>query len=435
MNPYEENLINIKKTQFLEAVERASMCIGVGTPYVNFDGCDFNNHECAHIHVEENIICVPDYYLKVASKEDLEKTAVHEVAHILNQTHDVDFHKKRILLNSASWKPPNFPYKSRRSMDEYEKRELSTYIEADIRKWSDVRVDENGDEYFLKGRKGFKKLLKDEIPYYVKPEHLIKPSNETNLEQQAHKTDWVDIENKRHNLNLSNISLEEKTTKELTEAIKKSEPKNTVINTPSKAIRVESKDEDFAKILQELHTEAKAEESNKYLPENDNSESIKIFDKKTDIISKSEDRSGYKLFAIIIGIFIILSFAIFVVINSNNNTLDTSKRTIPVTTPVNDIQQNPGSPIVGTWKFENTRGIVSTIVFDKDDNAILDGKPFKYSIVGSNLILKDNKSSSAIPYKLVDGNNLLLKLRVTDYDNYVKDIKNPVVTPTPIVTH
>jgi uncharacterized protein YkwD len=139
------------------------------------------------------------------------------------------------------------------------------------------------------------------------------------------------------------------------------------------------------------------------------------------------------LFAIIIFIISIISIAIFVGINSNNNTLETSNQTVPVIIPVTDIQQNSGSPIAGTWKFENTQGIVSTIVFDTDDNAIIDGKPFKYSIVGSNLILRDNKSGSAVPYKLVDENNLLLKLRGSNYDNYMNVIKIPVVAPTSIV--
>jgi hypothetical protein len=166
--------------------------------------------------------------------------------------------------------------------------------------------------------------------------------------------------------------------------------KNTRIDAPSKAIKIESKEKTF----QESTNEAKAEESIKYPP--------------------------VELFAIIIFIISIIYIAMFGGINSNNtdynnNTLDTSNQTIPVTIPFND----PGSPIAGTWKFENMQGIVSTIIFDKDDNAIIDGKPYKYSIFSNNLILKDNKSSSAIPYKLVDENNLLLKLRGSNYDNYV----------------
>lgn len=214
------------------------------------------------------------------------------------------------------------------------------------------------------------------------------PISETDVEQQSYEPDWVDIENKK-------FTLEEKTTKELTEA-----------PIPDTSENKESKDKHFAKILKELHTEA--------IP---------------------ESRSRYTLIASIIFIISIIVISIFVGINSNNNnTLDTSNRTIPVTIPVNAIQQNPGSPIAGTWKFENSQGIVSTIIFDGNDNAIIDDKPFKYNIVGSNLILKDNKSSTALPYKLLDENNLLLKLRVGNYDNYVNEIKYPVVAPTPIAT-
>jgi hypothetical protein len=170
------------------------------------------------------------------------------------------------------------------------------------------------------------------------------------------------------------------------------DPKNTAIDT-QKAINIESKEKTF----QESNPEAKVEESIKYPSETS--------------------------FAIIVFILFIIYIAIFGGILShsqnNNNTLDTSNRTIPVTIPVNDIQQNPGSPIEGTWKFENTQGIVSTIIFDKKDNAIIDGKPFKYRIDRSNLILKANESSSAVPFKLVDEKNLLLKLRGSNYDNYV----------------
>jgi hypothetical protein len=162
------------------------------------------------------------------------------------------------------------------------------------------------------------------------------------------------------------------------------DPKNTAIDTPNDK-NIESKEKTF----QESNPEAKAEESIKYPSET--------------------------LFAIIIFILFIIYIAIFGGINRNNNTLDTSNQTIPV----NDIQQNPGSPLTGTWKFENMQGIESTIIFDKKDNAIIDGKPFKYRIDKSNIILKDNESSSAIPFKLVDEKNLLLKLRGSNYDNYV----------------
>ena len=52
---------------------------------------------------------------------------------------------------------------------------------------------------------------------------------------------------------------------------------------------------------------------------------------------EAPNRSGYNVFTILF-IIIIMSFAIFVAINSKNP-LDTSNRTIPVTIPVNDIHQ------------------------------------------------------------------------------------------------
>lgn len=369
-----------------------------------------------------------------------------------------------------------------------------------------------GKGYLIKRKKLLEKVSK--VAGEIRA--IETPISETNLEQQPHKPYWVEIENEKHNLDLSKISLYEKTTKDLIEDNKHSEldlsskkdlqekcirknhknlpkeseehfisvfpnekylkginkaqkreeiedkkrlinltklmsdapvseggisreranktiqllnedlsnlkkelrelepePQNTDINAPSESIGIESKEKT-------LHIEANAEESNRHPLENSKYESVKILDKNTDI-PKSESRSRYALFVIIF-IISIISIAIFVGINSNNNTLDTSNRTIPVTIPVNDIQQNPVSPITGTWKFENTQGIVSTIIFDENDNAILDGKLYKYSIVGSNLVLKDNKSSSTVPYKLVDEKNLLLKLRGSNNDNYVKVI-------------
>jgi hypothetical protein len=529
---FNDHIFLSKKAHFLACVKLAAETIGAPIPNVNFEGCTSFDKDLAHIHIEQNKICISEQYLKWATDEDLRDTATHEVTHLIDETHNISFVKAHTDVKTASWIREHtsnvIDDKKRLNSDcvtpapKVEKIETLESLRSQYR----ILISEI-DDCVDKGNLIKRKELVEKVSNVIREIRAIEtPISETNVEQQSHKPDWVEIENAKHNLDLTNISLEEKTTKELTEDIKhselelspkkqlkkkyipkkheniqkereeqerpglgdenhfhsidkaqkreedentkelteastlqtsedkdskrksilqeieemknlinitkaisgapsseggisrekanktiqlfnkgisnlekelrelESEPKNIAINITSQAIRIEPKDKDFAKTLQELHTEAKAEES------------IKC------------GRSGYKLFAIIIGIILIISFVIFVV------TLDTSNRTIPVSTPVtipvNNLQQNSGSPIVGTWKFENTQGIVSTIIFDKNDNAILDGKPFKYSIVGSNLILKDNKSSSAIPYKLVDGNNLLLKLRGTNYDNYVK---------------
>jgi len=574
---FNDRILISKKVHFLACVKLAAETINAPIPKVNFEGCTSFKDELAHIHLDQNKICISEQYLKRATDEDLRDTATHEVTHLIDETHNISFVKAHINVKTASWVQDHTC-----NVIEETKR-LNSNCVTPAPKIEKIET--------LESLKSQYRILISEIDDSVGKGHLIKrnellekaskvageiraietPISETNLEPQPHKPDWVDIENENHNLDLSKISLEEKTTQELTEDIKdhelelsqkkeiqmkseastphmsddmdskrnslrqqinkikcsikltktmsgasiseggisrkkanntiqlfekditnlekelrelEPEPKNTAINTTSKNIKKESIDNDFAKILQELHTEAieesnknspenknsesikisdknpviipsqelqpedKAEESNKFLPkiepknseryakvwtpENKNSESIKIFSKPT-VIPKSGSRSRYTLFAIIIFIISIISIAIFVGINSNN-TSSTSNQTILVTIPVNATQQTPGSPIAGTWKFENTRGVLSTIFFDKNDNAILDGKSFKYSIDGSNLILKDNKSSSAVPYKLVDGNNLLLKLKGSNYDNYVNTIIYLVVTPTPIVT-
>jgi hypothetical protein len=95
---FREHLTIEKKSRFLKSVRRASETIGVLIPHVNFDGCYFDNNENAHIHIEQNIICISERYLDWATYEDIENTAMHEVTHLIDKTHTVSFHKSHSLI-------------------------------------------------------------------------------------------------------------------------------------------------------------------------------------------------------------------------------------------------------------------------------------------------------------------------------------------------
>lgn len=103
---FQEYLIIEKKTRFLDVVKRASEAIGVLTPHVNFDGCSSFDGENAHIHIERNTICVSERYLERAIYEDIEDTAIHEVAHLIDDTHNFSFRKLQQLVKAKSWRPP-----------------------------------------------------------------------------------------------------------------------------------------------------------------------------------------------------------------------------------------------------------------------------------------------------------------------------------------
>lgn len=171
MSPkFEELLISQKREQFVNAVIRACQEIGAIPSYVNFDGCNFSRDENSHIHIEQNIICVSENYLKRATHEDLKSTAYHEVAHLINGTHDCGFTKLCNSLKTTLWEPPIGL--QRKYLDDFEREQLYNYMEEDLRKWKRIEIDENGEEYFLKGRTLFKRYLKDEITSY-KPRCIL----------------------------------------------------------------------------------------------------------------------------------------------------------------------------------------------------------------------------------------------------------------------
>ena len=106
-----EKILNYKKAQFLNAVEKSAKYLGFRTPQVIFwetkDTNHFNTSERAHIHIETNTICIPETELEVMNKLDLEETASHEVSHLKNLGHDTDFQNTKENAKAGIWRPPS----------------------------------------------------------------------------------------------------------------------------------------------------------------------------------------------------------------------------------------------------------------------------------------------------------------------------------------
>ena len=317
---FNDHILHSKKAHFLACVKLAAETINAPIPKVNFEGCTSFDDDLAHIHTDQNKICVLEEYLKRATDEDLHDTATHEVTHLIDETHNISFVKAHSSVKTASW------IRKHTSNVINETKMLNSYCVTPAPKVEKIEP--------LESLKSQYRILISEIDDCIGKGHLIKrkellekvskvageiraietPISETNVEQQTHNPDWVDIENEKHNLDLSKIPLEEKNTKELTEDIKTQElvstKKELRVLEPepeNSAIRIESKEKTF----QERNPDVKAEYSIKYHPVNYNYETAKILDKKTDI-PKLEIRSRYTLFAIIIFIISIISIAIFI---------------------------------------------------------------------------------------------------------------------------
>ena len=100
---FKDHLFLSKKAHFLTYVKVAAESIGAPIPEVNFEGCTSFEDELAHIHLDQNKICISESYLKQATDEELRDTATHEVAHLIDETHDISFVKTHINVKTGSW--------------------------------------------------------------------------------------------------------------------------------------------------------------------------------------------------------------------------------------------------------------------------------------------------------------------------------------------
>ena len=103
---FDNQLLETKKKNFIEVVNRICGNRNLPLPYVNFDGCPAENRDqLAHYHSDVNMICISKRQLFVLNFEDLEEVAAHEVAHILEQNHDSNFRREENINKRIAWKP------------------------------------------------------------------------------------------------------------------------------------------------------------------------------------------------------------------------------------------------------------------------------------------------------------------------------------------
>jgi hypothetical protein len=104
-----DQLLELKKQKFISEVKKTANALGVKTPKVIFwEGvCPYDTgHELAHIHIDTKEICVSKRKLIALNFDDLEETAAHEVAHLLEPSHNVQFKINKETAKILSWRPP-----------------------------------------------------------------------------------------------------------------------------------------------------------------------------------------------------------------------------------------------------------------------------------------------------------------------------------------
>ncbi|HLC86702.1 MAG TPA: hypothetical protein VJH65_00280, partial [Candidatus Nanoarchaeia archaeon] len=90
-------------------VGKATNNLRVSIPHVKFwDSYEnhFDKSERAHIHLEDNLICIAEPELEIMSEEDIRITATHEVSHLHHIDHGVEFQKTHENLELGAWQPP-----------------------------------------------------------------------------------------------------------------------------------------------------------------------------------------------------------------------------------------------------------------------------------------------------------------------------------------
>lgn len=112
---FEDSLLEIKKAKFLEFVNRAAKSLDVPRPKIQFwerDCPEYSGKERAHIHIEQNVICISEIDLKNMTYEDIEECATHEVTHLtdkhpeIDHVHSPDFYKRHDNVKANIWRPP-----------------------------------------------------------------------------------------------------------------------------------------------------------------------------------------------------------------------------------------------------------------------------------------------------------------------------------------
>ena len=107
---FDNDALRMKEDKFLEYVEIASKTYGLKyKPRVVFlDGFIPENPDWeACIQVASRTIFVSRVHLLKMDEVRIKETAMHEVTHILNESHDTDFQNKLSDIKTETWKPPS----------------------------------------------------------------------------------------------------------------------------------------------------------------------------------------------------------------------------------------------------------------------------------------------------------------------------------------
>jgi hypothetical protein len=107
---FKSELLEIKKRAFRDAVQKCSKEWGLKYPptvSITENPCPSSSSDTiAHIHLDERIICIWERKLESLDLDTIEKTAAHEVAHLVSPFHNGIHAKAQGELQTAIWHPP-----------------------------------------------------------------------------------------------------------------------------------------------------------------------------------------------------------------------------------------------------------------------------------------------------------------------------------------
>lgn len=104
---FDGQLLELKRKKFFEVVYITCKSRGLPLPTVNFDGCPGEDeNQLAHYHPAGNRICVSERQLTKLNFDDIEHTATHEAAHILEHDHDAGFQREHEINMIGAFRPP-----------------------------------------------------------------------------------------------------------------------------------------------------------------------------------------------------------------------------------------------------------------------------------------------------------------------------------------
>ncbi|MBU2612752.1 MAG: hypothetical protein KKB62_03465, partial [Nanoarchaeota archaeon] len=109
VNKPDKQILEYKKNLFTEHVGKSAKLLDVPVPKVKFWGHwgdHFHEGERAHIHIEENKICIAETELNLMTEEEIKVTASHEVSHIHHQDHGMEFQRTQNITEFGLWERP-----------------------------------------------------------------------------------------------------------------------------------------------------------------------------------------------------------------------------------------------------------------------------------------------------------------------------------------